>query len=206
MHRIGVIGGTFDPIHYGHLAAAEEARVRMNLERVLFAVAGTPTHKLDEEVTPVEHRLAMVGIAIASNSYFEISRVDADRPGPSYTVDTISILQEQWGQETDIYFIMGLDSLVELATWHQPQQLIQLCRLVVARRPGFEIDMAGLVATVPGISSRMEIIDMPEVDISASELQQRVVEGLPIKYQVPEEVERYIREHELYTLPVGIVG
>jgi nicotinate-nucleotide adenylyltransferase len=178
----------------------------MNLEQVLFAVSGTPPHKLDEEVTPVEHRLAMVSLGIASNPYFEISRVDADRPGPSYTVDTISILQEQLGQETEIYFIMGLDSLVELATWHQPQQLIQLCRLVVARRPGFEIDMAELEATVPGISSRMEIIDMPEVDISASQLQQRVKEGLPIKYQVPEEVERYIKEYELYRRPVGIVS
>jgi len=205
VHRIGVIGGTFDPIHYGHLAAAEEARVRMNLERVLFVVAGLPPHKLDEEVTPVEHRLAMVSLAIASNPLFEISRVDVDRPGPSYTVDTISILRERWGQETEILFIMGLDSLVELPTWHQPQRLIQLCRLVVVRRPRFEIDMAELEASVPGISSRMEIIDMPEVDISASELQQRVREDLPIKYQVPEEVERYIEEHELYRRPVGMV-
>lgn len=205
MHRIGVIGGTFDPIHYGHLAAAEEARVRTNLERVLFVVAGLPPHKLDEEVTPVEHRLAMVSLAIASNPLFEISRVDVDRPGPSYTVDTISILRERWGQETEIHFIMGLDSLVELPTWHQPQRLIQLCRLVVVRRPRFEIDMAELEASVPGISSRMEIIDMPEVDISASELQQRVREDLPIKYQVPEEVERYIEEHELYRWPVGMV-
>jgi len=198
LRRIGVIGGTFDPIHYGHLAAAEEARVRLNLERVLFVVAGIPPHKLDEEVTPVEHRLAMVSLAIASNPHFVISRVDMDRPGPSYTVDTISILQGQWGQKTEIYFIMGLDSLVELPTWHQPQRLTQLCRLVAVRRPAVEIDMAQLETSLPGISSRVEIIDMPEMDISASELQQRVREGLPIKYQVPEEVERYINDYELY--------
>lgn len=203
MQRIGVIGGTFDPIHYGHLAAAEEARVRMNLERVLFVVAGVPPHKLDEEVTPVEHRLAIVSLAIASNPHFEISRVDVDRPGPSYTVDTISILQKQWGQETEVYFIMGLDSLVELPTWHHPQRLIQLCRLLAVKRPGFETDMAELEASVPGISSRVEIIDMPEVDISSSDLQQRVRDGLPIKYQVPEEVERYIMEHELYRRSSG---
>lgn len=203
MQRIGVIGGTFDPIHYGHLAAAEEARVRMNLERVLFVVAGVPPHKLDEEVTPVEHRLAIVSLAIASNPHFEISRVDVDRPGPSYTVDTISLLRKQWGQETEVYFIMGLDSLVELPTWHHPQRLIQLCRLLAVKRPGFETDMAELEASVPGISSRVEIIDMPEVDISSSDLQQRVRDGLPIKYQVPEEVERYIMEHGLYRRSSG---
>ncbi len=203
MRRIGVIGGTFDPIHYGHLAAAEEARVKMDLERVLFVVAGMPPHKLDEEVTPVEHRLAMVSLAIASNPYFEISRVDVDRPGPSYTVDTMSILQEQLGQETAMFFIMGLDSLSELLTWHQPQRLIRLCRLAAVSRPGFEIDLAELETSVPGITSRVDIIDMPEVDISSSELQQRVRDGLPIKYQVPEEVERYIMEHGLYRQSAG---
>jgi nicotinate-nucleotide adenylyltransferase len=198
LRRIGIIGGTFDPIHYAHLAAAEEARVRMNLERVFFVVAKVSPHKVDEEATPVEHRLAMVSLAIASNPHFAISTVDVDRPGPSYTVDTISILKEQWGGETEIYFIMGLDSLVELPTWHQPQRLAQLCRLVVVRRPGFEIDMKQLEASLPGISSRLEILDMPEMDISSTELQERVREGLPIKYQVPEEVERYINDHELY--------
>jgi nicotinate-nucleotide adenylyltransferase len=201
--RIGVLGGTFDPIHYGHLAAAEEARVKLNLGKVLFAVSGLPPHKLDEEVTPVEHRVAMVRLGIASNPHFEISLVDVDRPGPSYTVDTISILQEQWGQNAEFFFVMGLDSLVEVPTWHQPQRLIQLCHLVAVARPGFEADMSQLEEAVPGISSRMEIISMPEVDISSSDLQLRVREGLPIKYQVPEEVERYIREHQLYKQPSG---
>lgn len=203
MRRIGVIGGTFDPIHYGHLAAAEEVRVKMDLERVLFVVAGMPPHKLDEEVTRVEHRLTMVSLAIASNPYFELSRVDVDRPGPSYTVDTISILQGQLGQETAMFFIMGLDSLSELLTWHQPERLIRLCRLVAVSRPGFEIDLAELETSVPGITSRVDIIDMPEMDISSSELQERVRDGLPIKYQVPEEVERYIMEHGLYRQSAG---
>jgi nicotinate-nucleotide adenylyltransferase len=201
--RIGVLGGTFDPIHYGHLAAAEEARVKLNLGKVLFAVAGLPPHKLDEEVTPVEHRVAMVRLGIASNPHFEISLVDVDRPGPSYTVDTISILQEKWGQNAEFFFVMGLDSLVDVPAWHQPRRLIQLCHLVAVARPGFEADMSQLEEAIPGISSRMDIINMPEVDISSSDLQLRVREGLPIKYQVPEEVERYIREHELYQQPTG---
>lgn len=203
MQRIGVIGGTFDPIHYGHLAAAEEARVRVNLEKVLFVVALLPPHKLDEDVTPVEHRLAMVRLGIASNPHFEISLVDVDRPGPSFTVDTISMLQEQWGPDTELFFVMGLDSLVEVPTWHQPERLIRLCHLVAVSRPRFEVDMRQLEASVPGISSRVEIIDMPEVDISSSDLQRRVKEGLPIKYQVPEEVERYIIEHRLYEQSAG---
>lgn len=203
MQRIGVIGGTFDPIHYGHLAAAEEARVRVNLEKVLFVVALLPPHKLDEDVTPVEHRLAMVRLGIASNPHFEISLVDVDRPGPSFTVDTISMLQEQWGPDTELFFVMGLDSLVEVPTWHQPERLIRLCHLVAVSRPRFEVDMRQLEASVPGISSRVEIIDMPEVDISSSDLQRRVKEGLPIKYQVPEEVERYIIEHHLYEQSAG---
>ena len=201
MRRIGVLGGTFDPIHYGHLAAAEEARVRVDLEKVLFVVAGLPPHKLDEEVTPVEHRLAMVQLGIASNPHFELSRVDVDRSGPSYTVDTLSILHAEWGQGTEVFFILGIDSLLEVPTWHQPERLIKLCRLVAVARPGFEVDMSKLEDSIPGISSRVEIIDMPEVDISSSDLQRRVKEGLPIRYQVPESVERYIREHRLYQQP-----
>jgi nicotinate-nucleotide adenylyltransferase len=201
--RIGVIGGTFDPIHYGHLAAAEEARVKVELEKVIFVVAGLPPHKMDEEVTSVEHRLAMVGLGIASNPYFEISRVDVDRPGPSYTVDTISILQEKSGGEAEFFFVMGLDSLLELPTWHEPQRLIGLCRLIAVSRPGFKVDLARLEASVPGISARVEIIDMPEMDISSTDLQRRVREGLPIKYQVPDKVERYIEEHRVYRRSVG---
>jgi nicotinate-nucleotide adenylyltransferase len=203
LRRVGVIGGTFDPIHYGHLAAAEEARVKVELEKVVFVVAGVPPHKLDEEVTPVEHRLAMVDLGIQSNPYFELSRVDVDRPGPSYTVDTMSILQERFGEDTELFFVMGLDSLVELPTWHEPDRLVRLCRLVAVSRPGFDVDLAGLESEVPGLASRLEIIDMPEVDISSTDLQRRVREGLPIKYQVPEQVERYIREFQLYKRSAG---
>jgi nicotinate-nucleotide adenylyltransferase len=202
LQRIGVIGGTFDPIHYGHLAAAEEARVRVSLEKVLFVVASLPPHKLDEEVTPVEHRLAMTRLGVDSNQFFEISMVDVDRPGPSYTVDTISILRRE-EEDADFFFIMGLDSLVELPTWHQPELLVRLCHLVAVTRPGFEVDLPSLEKAVPGISARLEVIGMPGLDISSTDLQRRVRMGLPIKYQVPEAVERYIREHKLYGQATG---
>jgi nicotinate-nucleotide adenylyltransferase len=194
--RIGVLGGTFDPIHYGHLAAAEEARAKLNLQKVVFVVAGIPPHKLDEEITPVEHRYAMVELAVASNPHFSVSRIDIDRPGPSYSVDTIALLRQKWTEE--IYFIMGMDSLMEIDTWHQPQRLIQLCRLVAVERPGFVPDLERLEAAVPGITARTEIIDMPQMEISSTDLQQRVREGLPIKYQLPPEVEKYIYKHRLY--------
>ncbi|MBI3287610.1 MAG: nicotinate-nucleotide adenylyltransferase [Chloroflexi bacterium] len=198
MRRIGVMGGTFDPIHYGHLAAAEEARVKIALERVLFVVAGMPPHKLGEPVSPAEDRLRMLELAIASNPYFEVSRVDLDRPGPSFSVDTVQLLRQEWGPGAELYFIMGLDSLAELPTWRDPQRLIQLCRLVAVKRPRYRVDLVELERAIPDISQRAEIIDMPEVDIAASDLQRRVREGLPIKYQVPPPVEEYIYSHRLY--------
>ncbi len=194
--RIGVLGGTFDPIHYGHLAAAEEARAKLSLREVIFVVAGVPPHKLDEEITPVEDRYAMVELAIASNPHFSLSRIDIDRPGPSYTVDTIALLRQKYTEE--IYFIMGMDSLMEIDTWHEPQRLIRLCRLVAVERPGYEPDLERLEETIPGITARTEIIDMPEMEISSTDLQRRVHQGLPIKYQVPPEVEEYIYKHRLY--------
>lgn len=194
--RIGVLGGTFDPIHYGHLAAAEEARAKLGLREVIFVVAGLPPHKLDEEITPAEHRYAMVELAIASNPHFSLSRIDIDRPGPSYTVDTIALLRQKWTGE--ICFIMGMDALMEIDTWHQPQRLIQLCRLVAVERPDFVPDLGRLEAAVPGIAARTEIIEMPQMEISSTDLQRRVREGLPIKYQLPPQVEEYIYQHRLY--------
>lgn len=194
--RIGVLGGTFDPIHYGHLAAAEEARAKLSLREVIFVVAGLPPHKLDEEITPAEDRYAMVELAIASNPHFSLSRIDIDRPGPSYTVDSIALLRQQ--RTGEICFIMGMDALMEIDTWHQPQRLIQLCRLVAVERPDFVPDLGRLEAAVPGIAARTEIIEMPQMEISSTDLQRRVREGLPIKYQLPPQVEEYIYQHRLY--------
>ena len=198
--RVGVLGGTFDPIHIGHLVAAEEVRAQLGLDRVVFVPAGLPPHKLTDDVSQVDHRLAMVKLAIASNPYFTVSRVDIDRFGPCYTVDTIELLRDEWGSpDVELYFIMGSDSLADILTWRKPERLIRLCRLAVMERPGYRVDMDELERLLPGITSRVHFINSPQLDISSTDIQRRVREGLPIKYQVPEAVEDYICEHELYT-------
>jgi nicotinate-nucleotide adenylyltransferase len=196
--RVGVLGGTFDPIHIGHLVSAEEARVELELERVVFTPAGLPPHKLDHVVSPMEHRLAMLELAIASNPHFATSRVDIDRFGPCYTVDTIELLRDEWGAGVEIYFIMGSDSLLDILTWHNPQRLIRLCRFAVVSRPGYRVDLDELDALLPGLASRVQMLNAPELAISSTDIQRRVREGLPIKYQVPKAVENYIYQHKLY--------
>ena len=196
--RIGVFGGTFDPIHIGHLVSAEEAWVELELERVVFIPAGLPPHKLDHVMSPVEHRLAMVELAIASNPHFAVSRVDIDRFGPCYTVDTIELLRDEWGPGAEIYFIMGSDSLLDILTWRNPRRLIRLCRFAVVSRSGYQVDLNELDALLPGVASRVQMLNAPELDISSTDIQRRVREGLSIKYQVPEAVEAYIYRHKLY--------
>ena len=196
--RVGVFGGTFDPIHIGHLVAAEETRVQLSLERVVFVPAGLPPHKLANHISPVEHRLAMVQLAIASNPYFTVSRVDIDRFGPCYTVDTMELLRDEWGPDTGLYFIMGSDSLADILTWHKPERLIRLCRLAVVKRPGYDVDIEELDRLLPGIASRVRFINSPLIDVASCDIRRRVREGLSIKYQVPEVVEKYIYEHGLY--------
>ncbi|MDH4138291.1 MAG: nicotinate-nucleotide adenylyltransferase [Anaerolineae bacterium] len=196
--RVGVFGGTFDPIHIGHLVIAEEAWMELELERVVFIPAGLPPHKLDHVMSPVEHRLAMVELAIASNPHFAVSRVDIDRFGPCYTVDTIEFLRDEWGGGVEIYFIMGSDSLLDILTWHNPRRLIRLCRFAVVSRPGYQVDFDELDALLPGVASRVQMLNAPGLDISSTDIQRRVREGLSIKYQVPEAVEDYIYQHKLY--------
>lgn len=197
--RLGILGGTFDPIHFGHLLAAEEARVALRLDRVLFAPAGDPPHKQDNSILPVAHRLAMVRLAIADNPAFVISTVDVDRPGPHFTVDMVQLLREQWGTGADgTFFIMGADSLAQLLTWSQPGRLIELCRLAVVARPGYRADLAVLEATLPGLGHRLDWVEMPMLGISSSDLQRRVREGRSIRYQVPVAVAGYVTKHGLY--------
>src|SRR6266404_4235132 len=138
MRRVGILGGTFDPVHYGHLVIAEEVYDTLRLAEMVFIPTGQPPHKTNEVVTAAGHRLAMLELAIASNPHFSISRVDLDRPGPSYTVDTLRLLRKQWGEQAAIYFVIGWDSLEELLTWHDAAGVLQqLTHLVAVRRPGY---------------------------------------------------------------------
>ena len=196
--RIGILGGTFDPIHYGHLILAEEAWARLELDRVLFVPAREPPHKLLQPGSPAADRLYMVRLSIASNPHFDVSDIELERPGPSYTVDTLALLRQELGPQAELYFLMGLDSLVNLPTWHNPEGIIALAHLAVARRPGYAADLQRLEQVLPGITERTHFLDIPEIGIASHDLRRRVREGLPIKYQVPEAVEEYIYARGLY--------
>ena len=200
--RIGIMGGTFDPIHYGHLVIAEEVRASLNLTEVLFIPTGDPPHKPGHSVTPAEQRASMVQLAIASNPHFVLSRIEIDRPGPSYTVDTLRQLRQQWGRHMGLYFVIGWDSLEDLHHWYDPQGLLaELTGLVAVRRPGHieEVEYRKVIEQrLPGITQLLHVVDAPQLDISATDLRKRVAEERPIKYQTPEAVEQYIFTHKLY--------
>jgi len=195
--RLGVLGGTFDPPHYGHLVLAEAARVQLRLERVLFVPAGQPPHKPGRPITPAHHRVAMVEAAIADNPAFALSRVDLDRAGPHYTVEMLALLRQEY-PGAELYFLMGEDSLVEFPTWRDPAGIVRQAHVAVMPRPGYEPDLAALERAVPGVRERLVWLDAPWLDITASDLRRRVREGLPLRYLVPPPVEVYIREHRPY--------
>ncbi len=197
--NIGVLGGTFDPIHNGHMAVAEATRAELNLAEVLFVPAGQPWLKGKKPILSAEHRVQMTRLAIAGTPYFKLSTVEVDRDGPSYTVDTMAELQTRFGAEDELFFIIGSDSVSQLPHWRDPERLIQLCRLVAVPRPGYVLPaLDSLDKIFPGLSGRMIVLDRPEVDISATEVRRRVARGLPIDGLVPEPVARYIRQHKLY--------
>jgi len=199
--NVGVLGGTFDPIHMGHLIIAEEVRSRLNLAEVLFVPAGKPWLKLNSvnAISPAEHRVAMVRLAIDDEPAFRLSTTEIERPGPSYTVDTMAELSNQIGPDGRLYFILGWDNLDQLPQWHQPQRLVKLCHLVPVRRVGFASpDLDALEKAIPGLAKSLVMLDTPQIEISSSEIRARVARGLSIHQLVPEPVERYITEHGLY--------
>jgi nicotinate-nucleotide adenylyltransferase len=197
--RIGVCGGTFDPIHHGHLAMAEECRAALDLDIILFMPAGQPPHKRGRPISPAAERAAMVELAIASNPFFRLSRVDLDRKGPSYTVGALEQLRLEWGLEARFWFLMGADSLADILTWRDPARLLDLCRVVAVNRPEAPPpDPTGLETELPGARERIDVVEMPAMDISSTDIRERVAAGRPIKYQLPEPVERYVMERGLY--------
>ncbi len=195
--RIGAFGGTFDPIHIGHLIVAAELQYALKLDRVLFLPAGDPPHKTEQRISPAIHRLAMLRLAVANQESFEVSTLDLSGSGPSYTVDLLTRLQEALGT-VSLVFLMGEDSLRDLPTWHQPGRIVTLAEIGVARRPGIEVNMESLIAAVPEASGRVHLVPIPELGVSSRDIRRRVAAGAPIAFQVPQTVESYIEHEALY--------
>jgi nicotinate-nucleotide adenylyltransferase len=193
--RIGIMGGTFDPIHHGHLVAAEEARWQFRLDQVLFIPTGRPWQK-PVGVSPAEDRYLMTVIATASNPAFAVSRLEMDTPGPTYTVDTLRRLHAELPEGTRLLFIGGADLLQQLRTWKQPEQVLELAELIAATRPDFDVN--DVVQKVPGAAGRVHRMEIPALAISSSDIRARVARGAPIEYLVPEGVARYIEKRALY--------
>ncbi|MFM7174904.1 MAG: nicotinate-nucleotide adenylyltransferase [Caldilinea sp.] len=198
LRRIGIFGGTFDPIHIGHLILAEEAWFQLQLDHVYLAPAGDPPHKLGRQLAPVRDRLFMAELAAADIDSLLVSSIDADRPGPHYTSDLVRLLQTEAGSDTEFYFLMGMDSLRDLPSWHDASWLVENARLVALSRHDVTLDWEALETALPGVRSRVIILDMPELEIASHVIQQRVRNGQPIRHMVPRSVEAYIHKHNLY--------
>jgi nicotinate-nucleotide adenylyltransferase len=200
--NIGVLGGTFDPIHMGHLIIAEATRIQLDLGEVLFVPAGEPWLKANNYISPAAHRVQMVRLAIADKAYFKLSTMEVERAGPSYTVDTIAELKGQFAAGDKLFFILGWDNLAQLPQWREPVRLVKMCHLVAVPRVGYPApDLSTLEAAIPGLSQRTILLETPRIDISASQIRDWAAQGLSIHNLVPELVEKYIKQHGLYIAP-----
>jgi nicotinate-nucleotide adenylyltransferase len=196
--KIGIMGGTFDPPHIGHLVIADQAHAQLGLDKVWFAPVGHPPHKDTQRVSPVHHRVAMTQLAIHDNPHFELTMADVERPTPHYIATLFEMLRAQQ-PDYEWYLIMGSDSLIELPRWHRPARLLELVKLAVAYRAGYQPDLVQLEQMLPGISARVEWVDSPMIDLASRDLQRRARDGLPLRYVVTREVAQYIASHVLYT-------
>ncbi len=199
-----MMGGTFDPIHVGHLAIAEEARDALGLDRILFVPAGQPPHKPAGAAAAAEHRVAMVQLAIAGNRAFELSRIEVDRAGPSYTVDTVEALARGGAMgegAPDLTLILSAETFAELPSWHQPERLFDAARVAVVPREGYPApDPAWLAAAFPGREGRVDYLEGPRLGLSSTGIRARVASGRSIRYLVPDAVAAYIAENDLYRI------
>jgi nicotinate-nucleotide adenylyltransferase len=188
------MGGTFDPIHVAHLIIAEEALDRLGLDRVIFVPSARPPHKPGSEITPVEHRLEMVRLAVADNPRLSVSDIEARRDDTSYTIETVSALETELGGDEKLYFIMGSDSLAQFFTWKDPLDLLSACEFVVVPRPGAAIEDGD-----PRIREKATVLDMPMLDVASSDIRSRLRAGRSVRYLVPGPVRAYIEAKNLYS-------
>ncbi len=194
--RIGIMGGTFDPIHYGHLVTAEAAREKYQLQRVIFVPSGHPPHKEAGMVTDFWHRYLMVLLAVVSNPYFEVSRLEYDRGGVTYTIDTVREFRQRY-KSAELFFITGADAILEILTWKRPEELLAMCRFIAATRPGYDLrQLNSLLGEF--FQGAVSVLEIPMLNISSSNLRHRAKAGRSLKYLVPEPVEFYILQNGLY--------
>ena len=200
--RLGIMGGTFDPVHFGHLVTAEEALVQFNLDKLVFMPTGRPVRKTHRHVSSAEDRYLMTVIATASNPDFEVSRLEIDRPGDTYTVDTMLQLREIYGPRTELFFISGADAVREILTWKDAGRFAELCTFIAATRPGFDTDLGSLESREGAAVPRVEAMAVPALAISSSDIRDRVSARRPVRYLLPEAVAAYIEKNGLYREPV----
>lgn len=193
--RLGIVGGTFDPVHHGHLVAASEVAHLFQLDEVVFVPTGQPWQKEGRKVSPAEDRYLMTVIATASNPRFSVSRIDVDRPGPTYTIDTLREMREARGPDVGFYFITGADALEQILTWRDADKLFQMAHFVGVTRPGHRLSDAGLPA------GKVSLVEIPALSISSTECRERVRAGEPIWYLVPDGIVQYINKRRLYRDP-----
>ena len=200
VQKIGIMGGTFNPIHIGHLVIAEEVRFRFKLDKIIFIPAGNPPHKDYNNITAGKHRYQMTLLATMDNPYFDVSSIEIEREGITYTIDTITALREKCDKDVELYFITGADSIIELSTWKEVDKLLNLCKFIAATRPGF--DIAKIEDKVKELEDRYKkniySLSVPALQISSTDIRNRIKQGITVKYLLPESVEYYINKHNLY--------
>lgn len=201
--KIGIMGGTFNPIHHGHLVTAQEALSQFKLDRVIFIPTGNPPHKIENKIAGAEDRYIMTVIATSSNGNFFVSRMEINRKGKSYTIDTVRRLKKQYGTDTQLYFITGADAILEILTWKKTDEIVSLCKFIAATRPGYNLKRLEdlkekLFRNKMDASSRIFVMEIPALSISSTDIRNRIRNNRPIDYLLPEGVSNYILKHGLY--------
>ncbi len=195
MKKIGIMGGTFDPIHVGHLMIAEAVWDEYKLDKVLFIPAANPPHK-HSVTTSARHRFNMTLLATCSNPHFEVSSIEMERSGPSYTIDTIKELKKIYGEDTEFFFIVGADCINELPTWYKIDELLSICKFIATKRPSYKLDLQTIQPQLNNLN--ITLLQTPELEISSTDIRQRIKKGYSIQYITTEQVQQYIRKEELY--------
>lgn len=201
--RVGIMGGTFDPVHQGHLVTAEAARSEFKMNKVVFVPSGQPPHKKGLNISNKEHRYIMTVLATAANPFFEVSRTEIDRPGESFAIDTVRYIRSKMQPDSELYFITGADAIMEIVTWKDVEELFENCSFIAATRPGFNLNemKQKLKKKLPPESlARIIPLEVPAMAISSTDIRERVKQKRTIKYLLPESVENFIQKNDLYQL------